>query len=35
MMRMDNRYWENLTTDKLGRILDACKHGGDPAGEDQ
>ncbi len=34
MMRMDERYWENLTADKLGRILDACKQGRDPASED-
>jgi NADH-quinone oxidoreductase E subunit len=34
MMRMDNRYWENLTVDKLARILDACKQGRDPASED-
>jgi NADH-quinone oxidoreductase subunit E len=35
MMRMDNRYFENLTSEKLGRILDACKQGRDPAGEDR
>jgi NADH-quinone oxidoreductase subunit E len=35
MMRMDNRYFENLTADKLGRILDACKQGRDPVGEDR
>ncbi|HEU4930298.1 MAG TPA: NAD(P)H-dependent oxidoreductase subunit E [Candidatus Krumholzibacteria bacterium] len=34
MMRMDNRYWENLTADKLSRILDACKQGRDPSSED-
>jgi NADH-quinone oxidoreductase subunit E len=35
MMRMDNRYWENLSSDKLERILDACKQGRDPVGEDR
>ncbi len=34
MMRMDNRYFENLSADKLERILEACKHGRDPASED-
>jgi NADH-quinone oxidoreductase subunit E len=34
MMRMDNRYWENLSVDKLERILDACKQGRDPVAED-
>ena len=34
MMRMDNRYWENLSADKLERIIDACKQGRDPANED-
>ncbi len=34
MMRMDNRYFENLTANKLERILDACKQGRDPVGED-
>ncbi len=34
MMRMDNRYWEDLTVDKLERILDACKQGRDPTSED-
>lgn len=35
MMRMDNRYFENLTANKLERILDACQQGRDPVGEDQ
>lgn len=35
MMRMDNRYWENLTVEKLGRILDACREGRDPVKEDR
>jgi NADH-quinone oxidoreductase subunit E len=35
MMRMDNRYWENLTAEKLGRIIDACKEGRDPIAEDK
>lgn len=34
MMRMDNRYFENLSVDKLERILDACRQGRDPASED-
>jgi len=34
MMRMDNRYWENLTVEKLERIIDACRDGRDPAAED-
>ena len=34
MMRMDNRYWEDLTVDKFSRILDACKQGRDPSSED-
>lgn len=35
MMRMDNRYWENLSAEKLGRIIDACKEGRDPVAEDK
>lgn len=31
MMRMDNRYFEGLTAEKLERIIDACKDGRDPA----
>jgi hypothetical protein len=31
---MDDRYWENLTTDKLERIIDACRQDRDPASED-
>lgn len=34
VMRMDNRYWENLTVEKLERIVDACREGRDPASED-
>jgi NADH-quinone oxidoreductase subunit E len=34
MMRMNNRYWENLTVEKLERIIDACRDGRDPASED-
>jgi NADH-quinone oxidoreductase subunit E len=35
MMRMDNRYFENLSRDKLQRVLRACKEGRDPAEEDR
>jgi NADH-quinone oxidoreductase subunit E len=34
VMRMDNRYWENLSVDKLERIIDACREGRDPSSED-
>lgn len=34
VMRMDNRYWENLSVEKLERIIDACAAGRDPSGED-
>ena len=34
VMRMDNRYWENLTVEKLERIIDACREGRDPSTED-
>jgi NADH:ubiquinone oxidoreductase subunit E len=34
MMRMDDRYWEDLTVEKLERIIDACRAGRDPASED-
>jgi len=34
MMRMDNRYWENLSVEKLERLIDACREGRDPASED-
>jgi NADH-quinone oxidoreductase subunit E len=34
VMRMNHRYWENLTVEKLERILDACKEGRDPSSED-
>jgi NADH-quinone oxidoreductase subunit E len=35
MMRMDNRYFEGLSAEKLTRILDACIEGRDPAEEDK
>ncbi len=35
MMRMDNRYFEGLSADKLARILTAAKDGRDPAEEDK
>jgi len=35
VMRMDDRYWENLTADKLRRIIAACKEGRDPVAEDK
>jgi NADH-quinone oxidoreductase subunit E len=34
MMRMHNRFWNNLTVEKLERIIDACRDGRDPASED-
>jgi NADH-quinone oxidoreductase subunit E len=34
VIRMDNRYWENLSVEKLERIIDACREGHDPASED-
>ena len=34
MMRMNNRYWENLSVEKLERIIDACREGRDPLSED-
>jgi len=34
MMRMDNRYWENLSVDKLERLIDACREGRNPSSED-
>jgi len=34
VMRMDNRYWENLSAEKLERIIDACREGRDPAAEE-
>lgn len=33
MMRMDNRYFENLTEEKLDRIITAAADGRDPAAE--
>jgi NADH-quinone oxidoreductase E subunit len=35
VMRMDNRYWENLSVEKLERIIDACQAGRDPVAEDR
>jgi NADH-quinone oxidoreductase subunit E len=35
VMRMDERYFENLTEDKLKRVIQACRDGRDPADEDQ
>ena len=34
MMRMDHHYFENLTRDTLGRIIQACRDGCDPREED-
>lgn len=34
MMRLGKRYYENLTRDKLSRIIRACREGRDPAVED-
>jgi NADH-quinone oxidoreductase subunit E len=34
VMRMNNRYWENLSVEKLERIIDACREGRDPSSED-
>jgi NADH:ubiquinone oxidoreductase subunit E len=34
VMRVDNRYWENLSVEKLERIIDACREGRDPSSED-
>ncbi len=31
MMRMDNQYFENLTTEKLDKIIAACNEGRNPA----
>ena len=35
VMRMDERYFENLTEDKLDRIIQACRDGRDPVEEDK
>jgi len=35
VMRMDRRYYENLTREKLTRIIRACREGRDPAAEDR
>jgi NADH-quinone oxidoreductase E subunit len=34
VMRMNNRFWNDLTVEKLERIIDACRDGRDPSGED-
>ncbi|MDH3197642.1 MAG: NAD(P)H-dependent oxidoreductase subunit E [Candidatus Krumholzibacteria bacterium] len=34
MMRMGNRYYENLTREKLARVIRACREERDPAAED-
>jgi NADH-quinone oxidoreductase subunit E len=34
VMRMDQHYFENLTEEKLNRIIQACKDGRDPVAED-
>ena len=34
VMRMDNRFWNDLTVEKLERVIDACRDGRDPSGED-
>lgn len=34
VIRMDNRYWEDLSVEKLERIIDACRDGRDPSSED-
>jgi NADH-quinone oxidoreductase subunit E len=35
VMRMDEHYFENLTEDKLDRIIQACRDGRDPVDEDR
>ena len=34
VMRMNNRFWNDLTVEKLERIIDACREGRDPSSED-
>lgn len=34
VMRMDEHYFENLTEEKLDRIIQACREGRDPVDED-
>lgn len=34
VMRLDEHYFENLTEEKLDRIIQACKDGRDPVAED-
>lgn len=35
VMRLDEHYFENLTEDKLTRVIQACKDGRDPVEEDK
>ena len=34
VMRMNNRFWNELSVEKLERIIDACREGRDPSSED-
>lgn len=35
VMRMDEHYFENLTEEKLDRVIQACREGRDPVDEDR
>jgi NADH-quinone oxidoreductase subunit E len=35
VMRLDEHYFENLTSDKLDRVIQACRDGRDPVEEDE
>jgi NADH-quinone oxidoreductase subunit E len=35
VMRLDEHYFENLTEDKLDRVIQACREGRDPIDEDR
>ena len=35
VMRLDEHYFENLTEDKLNRVIQACRDGRDPVEEDR
>ena len=35
VMRLDEHYFENLTSDKLDRVIQACRDGRDPVEEDK
>jgi NADH-quinone oxidoreductase subunit E len=35
VMRLDEHYFENLTDDKLNRVIQACRDGRDPVEEDK